>query len=182
MANIQSIISMMIIATVGSFMMCGIVRGQGPEAAAGPELAPAPAVEDCITPLLNLSDCLTYVESGSNVTKPSKGCCPGLEGLIGSSPKCLCQLLADPNITSSFGVQVDPSKALKLPTICKIDTPVSLCALLGVPVGAPTTGGGSTAASSPTAPPPEKSRGGSRFSISALAIVFSLSGVAAAIF
>lgn len=81
---------------------------------------------DCMTVLLNMSSCLTYVEQSSNLTKPDKECCPALAGLLDSNPICLCQLLGDPD---KIGVQIDVNRALKLPNICKLDAPpVSTCA------------------------------------------------------
>ncbi|KAF5751660.1 putative lipid binding protein [Tripterygium wilfordii] len=102
--------------------------------AMGPSaVAPSP---DCTSALFNLSDCLTYVESGSNLTAPDKPCCPELAGLVDSNPICLCTLLGKNEI---YGVKIDLNKALKLPSICKVETPPpSLCSLVGVPVGGPT--------------------------------------------
>jgi len=110
------------------------VQAQGPVTAPSPfsdmpmtpgsAEAPAPGL-DCTNSLLNMSACLTYVEEGSNVTVPEKGCCPSLAGLVDSQPVCLCQLLAS---GESFGIKVDTTKALMLPTACKVQTPpVSLC-------------------------------------------------------
>ncbi|KAL3518769.1 hypothetical protein ACH5RR_021358 [Cinchona calisaya] len=110
--------------------------------------APAPAL-DCFPYLLNLSDCLTYVEVGSNLTKPDKGCCPELATLVTVKPICLCELLGNPNQSP---VPIDITKALGLPALCKVHTPpVSLCSALGVPVGAPVpaSAGGPTGALSP---------------------------------
>lgn len=99
-----------------------------PPAAPGPFYdggAPAPAL-DCFTYLLNLSDCLTFVEGGSNLTKPDPGCCPELANLVDTQPICLCQLLGDPG---QVGISVDVNRALKLPSLCSVSTPpVSLCA------------------------------------------------------
>ncbi|XWS71345.1 hypothetical protein CRYUN_Cryun03dG0130300 [Craigia yunnanensis] len=99
--------------------------------------APTP---DCATNLFNLSDCLTYVQAGSNLTKPDKLCCPELAGLVESSPQCLCYLL-DKNATASYGLDIDINRALNLPTVCHVSTPPpSLCsAINGAPVEAPTT-------------------------------------------
>ncbi|XP_057802382.1 non-specific lipid transfer protein GPI-anchored 12-like [Salvia miltiorrhiza] len=116
-------------------------------------VAPAPAL-DCFTYLLNLSDCLTFVQEGSNLTEPDKGCCPELGNLVDTQPICLCQLLGDP---SQVGISVDVDRALKLPSLCNVTTPpVSLCAAIGIPVSAlapseaPSPGGGETA--SPPSP------------------------------
>ncbi|XP_016433305.1 non-specific lipid transfer protein GPI-anchored 2 [Nicotiana tabacum] len=109
-------------------------------AASGPSMAMAPAAPspglDCLSVLVNMSSCLTFVEQGSNLTKPDKECCPELAGLVDSNPICLCQLLGDPD---KLGVQIDINRALKLPNICTVETPpVSTCAALGIPVAAPT--------------------------------------------
>lgn len=87
--------------------------------------APSPAL-DCFPYLLNLSDCLTFVEGGSNLTKPDPGCCPELSNLVDTQPVCLCQLLGN---SGQMGISVDVNKALKLPNVCNVTTPpVSLCA------------------------------------------------------
>lgn len=93
----------------------------------GPSAFPmAPSSDDCLNNLLNMSDCLDYVQAGSNLTKPDKGCCPELAGLVESHPICLCQLLSNPE--KIIGVSIELNKALKLPSVCKIDTPpASLC-------------------------------------------------------
>ncbi|CAA2985973.1 Hypothetical predicted protein [Olea europaea subsp. europaea] len=97
--------------------------------------APSPGSDDCFSSLINLSDCLTFVEEGSNLTKPDKGCCPEFSKLSNTQPVCLCQLLGDPN---KIGIPIDTKKALKLPSACGVNTPpVSLCSVIGVHVGAP---------------------------------------------
>ncbi|KAJ0020741.1 hypothetical protein Pint_31544 [Pistacia integerrima] len=100
----------------------------------GPSMGPS-ASNDCINQLLNMSDCLSYVTAGSNVTVPDKPCCPELAGLVESNPICLCDLLGQ---SSSFGLNIDLNRALKLPSVCKVTTPpVSLCSAVGVPVPSP---------------------------------------------
>lgn len=135
----------------------GIAAAPGPFSA-----APGPSL-DCFSYLLNLSDCLNYVEAGSNQTKPDKGCCPELANLVGTQPVCLCELLAHPD---KAPIAIDLPKAMGLPAVCKVDASPSLCSVLGVPVGAPapaptaSAGGPSThetsspegSASSPTPP------------------------------
>ncbi|XP_030522693.1 non-specific lipid transfer protein GPI-anchored 2 isoform X4 [Rhodamnia argentea] len=103
--------------------------------------APAPGPSaDCSNSLLNMSDCLTYVEAGSNVTAPDEKCCPELAGMVENSPACLCQLIGKNN---SFGIDIDVNRALRLPSACDVVTPpASLCA--GTPSsnkdsGAPTS-------------------------------------------
>lgn len=92
-----------------------------PETAA----APGPESNGCFMALANMSDCLTYVEDGSKLSKPDKGCCPALAGLVDSNPICLCELLGKPD---SIGIKIDLKKALKLPSVCGVTTPpVSTC-------------------------------------------------------
>lgn len=93
---------------------------------AAQSMAPAPvSSDDCSSHLTNVSDCLTYVEAQSNLTKPDKGCCPEFAGLVDSHPICLCELLKNAN---SFGIQINVSKALMLPSVCGVTTPpLSAC-------------------------------------------------------
>lgn len=105
-------------------------KGQSPT----PALAPAPMMmggsptgsapgDDCMNLLLNMSDCLSYGQKGSNLTKPDKNCCPELASLLDTNPICLCELLGK---TKDF--DLDLNRALKLPSLCKLDTPdISLC-------------------------------------------------------
>ncbi|XP_059429615.1 non-specific lipid transfer protein GPI-anchored 4-like [Corylus avellana] len=126
--------------------------------------APAPsALAGCSDILLNLTGCLTYVEAGSNLTKPEKDCCPALAGLVESNPVCLC-LLLEPNATQGYGISIDSKKALKLPSVCGVQTPpATACSPFGVPVpgpiGAPTGSEGSSGAQAPegVAPTPGNS-------------------------
>ncbi|GKV28758.1 hypothetical protein SLEP1_g37770 [Rubroshorea leprosula] len=98
-----------------------------PAASASEPSAYAPPGSDCHSNLLNGSYCLSYVKTGSDATKPDKACCPELAGLLESSPACLC-LLFDKNKTESYGISIDKSRALELPSICGLKTPpVSLC-------------------------------------------------------
>jgi hypothetical protein len=92
--------------------------------------APAPAATispECMDAVLNMSDCLPYVESGSTTKSPDKACCPELDGLLQSHPVCLCQLLAGGG--ESYGVSVDYKRAMALPGVCKLNAPpLSACA------------------------------------------------------
>ncbi|XP_065868534.1 non-specific lipid transfer protein GPI-anchored 4 [Euphorbia lathyris] len=114
----------------------GPMSDTSPSPSAGPSAGgPAAATIDCLTPLANMSDCLGYVTEGSNTTVPDPNCCPEVAGLVDSNPICLCQLLSNSSLTESFGIKIDLSKALKLPTICRLSTPpISTCADLGYPV------------------------------------------------
>lgn len=94
-------------------------------ASAQPAAAPGPATDPCFTAVLGMSDCLSYVQEDSNTTVPDKPCCPELKTLVDKNPVCLCKLLANGD---SFGFKIDMKKALKLPSVCKVDAPpVSTC-------------------------------------------------------
>ncbi|KAK9999159.1 hypothetical protein SO802_018762 [Lithocarpus litseifolius] len=127
------------------------VSAQAEAPGSSPASASAPAVDPCLNNLLNLTDCLTFVEAGSNATKPDKGCCPELAGLIESNPICLCELLGG-NLTESYGFNIDVKRALKLPSLCGLKTPpVSTCSALGYAVPGPV--GGPSPSESPGAEP-----------------------------
>ncbi|KAJ6798835.1 putative xylogen-like protein 11 [Iris pallida] len=140
----------------------------------GPAPAPSPALPGnmgCDDALLNVSACLTYVESGSNLTAPDTGCCPALASLVDNQPICLCQLLSS---SDAFGIPINTTKALKLPASCRIQTPpLSLCAVAGIPVaspagsvspapasGGPMEPGTASATPTPVAAPPSHSAAG----------------------
>ncbi|XP_024982059.1 non-specific lipid-transfer protein-like protein At5g64080 [Cynara cardunculus var. scolymus] len=91
-------------------------------------MGPAP---DCMTALYNVSDCLSFVQVGSNMTAPDKACCPEFAGLLESNPICLCDLIGS---SESFGV--DLSRALMLPDACKLETP-SISSCPATPTSAP---------------------------------------------
>lgn len=102
--------------------------------------APGPSgAVDCTIYLVNLADCLTYVEPGSNLTVPEKPCCGELSDLVNRQPVCLCEFLN--NSTKAVGIEIDVHRALGLQKVCKIDGPsVSLCSVAGYPVaGVPTS-------------------------------------------
>ncbi|XP_060172625.1 non-specific lipid transfer protein GPI-anchored 12-like [Lycium barbarum] len=108
---------------------------ESPPAPSAP--APSPGV-DCLGVLVNMSDCLTFVERGSNLSKPDRGCCPEIAGLLDSNPICLCHMLGRAQSGAKIGFNIDVDKALKLPSACKLQfPPASTCSDLGVPVGAP---------------------------------------------
>ncbi|XP_009609282.1 non-specific lipid transfer protein GPI-anchored 12-like [Nicotiana tomentosiformis] len=108
---------------------------KSPPAPAAP--APSPGV-NCFSVLVNMSDCLTFVEKDSNLTKPDKGCCPEIAGLLDSNPICFCQMLGRASSGAKIGLNIDIDKALKLPSVCGLEIPpATTCSDLGVPIGAP---------------------------------------------
>ncbi|XP_052156117.1 non-specific lipid transfer protein GPI-anchored 12-like [Oryza glaberrima] len=128
------------------------------EAQSAPAAAPGPAGpvldQACLTALLNMSDCLTYVQNGSRARRPDKPCCPELAGLVESNPVCLCKLLSGAG--DSYGIAVDYSRALALPAICRVSTPpVSTCAAFGFNVPMGPTPSPSPAAVSPSGEGPQ---------------------------
>ncbi|POO01430.1 Bifunctional inhibitor/plant lipid transfer protein/seed storage helical domain containing protein [Trema orientale] len=156
----------------------GPSAGLAPGPSAG--LAPGPSGPDCMTLLLGMADCLSYVQIGSNLTKPDKPCCPELKSLVDTNPICLCELLAN---SDSSGFQIDINRATKLPSVCKVDTPPpSTCALLGIPVGVPTSSEGPSPSSglspagSSTALSPGKNSGNRASSATTASIVAVLVG------
>ncbi|CAL4908798.1 unnamed protein product [Urochloa decumbens] len=130
-----------------------------------PAAAPGPASgggidSACMTSLLNMSDCLTYVTKGSTAARPDAPCCPELAGMVGSNPVCLCELLS--GAADSYGIAVDYARALALPGICRVATPpVSTCTAMGYhvrvgPAAAPVPGAPSpTAGMAPSAEGPQ---------------------------
>ncbi|CAL5095523.1 unnamed protein product [Urochloa decumbens] len=136
-----------------------------PSSAAQPmPAAPGPSGggidSSCMTSLLNMSDCLTYVTKGSTAARPDAPCCPELAGMVGSNPVCLCELLS--GAADSYGIAVDYARALALPGICRVATPpVSTCTAMGYhvrvgPAAAPVPGSPSpTAGMAPSAEGPQ---------------------------
>lgn len=113
----RSLITPAIFAAVIS---CTILGGEAQAPAA------APSVANCTDAFLNLTGCLSYAAVGSNDTAPGGDCCPELAGLIDSDPICVCELLAGG--AESLGIAIDNARALRLPSLCRLDAPpVSLC-------------------------------------------------------
>ncbi|EEF32118.1 non-specific lipid transfer protein GPI-anchored 31 [Ricinus communis] len=144
------------------------VNGATPHhAATAPAPAQAPASSsgvDCSTLVLNMADCLSYVSNDSTTTKPEKTCCSGLKTVLKTDAQCLCEAFKS---SAQLGVVLNVTKALSLPSACKIHAPsVSNCGLALTPAGAP--GASPSTASAPTvfpganqqAPAPSPAEGG----------------------
>ncbi|KAJ3676982.1 hypothetical protein LUZ60_002706 [Juncus effusus] len=116
----------------------------------GAEVASPPA--DCMSTLMNMADCLTFAENGSTITKPEKGCCPGLKMVVDQNVVCLCQLFTN---SADLGITLDFKKALTLPSVCHVKTPpFSECNITLPGVSSPTTPPVSLpGVSSPATPP-----------------------------
>lgn len=93
-------------------------------AGAANHAAPPPA-PDCSTVILNLVDCLSYVTSGSTVSKPEGTCCSGLKTVLKTNPDCLCEAFKN---SAQLGVTLNVTKALDLPSACRVSGPsISNC-------------------------------------------------------
>ncbi|XP_022895556.1 non-specific lipid-transfer protein-like protein At2g13820 [Olea europaea var. sylvestris] len=96
--------------------------------------APAPAV-DCSSLVLNMADCLSFVTAGSTTKKPEGTCCSGLKTVLKTDPQCLCEGFKN---SAQFGVTLNVTKALALPSECHVSAPsVSNC---GLSIGSVTGG------------------------------------------
>ncbi|CAA0828090.1 Bifunctional inhibitor/lipid-transfer protein/seed storage 2S albumin superfamily protein [Striga hermonthica] len=102
---------------------------------------------DCTMALVSLSPCVAYISGNSSA--PSAPCCSRLSGVVRSQPQCLCGLLKGG--TSNFGILVNRTTALALPSACRVETPpVCQCdAVNGPAMSAPVPSG------SPVDGPPE---------------------------
>ncbi|KAM0952906.1 putative plant non-specific lipid-transfer protein/Par allergen [Dioscorea sansibarensis] len=95
----------------------------------------APVAMDCSNALMNLADCLTFVEAGSSVRKPEGKCCGGLKKVVKGQVSCLCEAFKS---GADFGVKINMTKALSLPHVCGVNTPsISICKIAGGPAFAP---------------------------------------------
>ncbi|XP_038985953.1 non-specific lipid transfer protein GPI-anchored 11-like [Phoenix dactylifera] len=142
------------------WLSLAMVHGDGAQVG-----APSPSM-DCTSALLNLADCLSFVEEGSKVTKPQGQCCSGLKKVVKEDAACLCEAFKG---SSDFGVSLNMTKALTLPSACGVSTPpFSKCkiAVAGVPGAAPapspTPGGLSVSGSVSTVPAPSPALSGAR--------------------
>ncbi|KAL4304147.1 hypothetical protein GQ457_10G019510 [Hibiscus cannabinus] len=151
-------------------------------AAPSPSSSSTPTV-DCSSLILNMADCLPYVSSGSQVSKPEGTCCSGLKTVIKTNGECLCEAFKS---SASLGLTLNLTRASTLPDACKI--PVSSfpkCARESrfpfpfpsprvqpsPTAGAPTTGSGG--ASETQAPAPNKA-GSTMLSVSVGCVVVGL--------
>ncbi|KAG4152967.1 hypothetical protein ERO13_D04G153900v2 [Gossypium hirsutum] len=126
---------------------------------------------DCSTLILNMADCLSFVSSGSEVSKPEGSCCSGLKTVLKTGPECLCEAFKS---SASMGVSLNVTKASTLPAACKVSAPSSTnCADVepSATAGAPTT----FSAANEVAPTPAPGISGSAvLSVSAGSIVVGI--------
>ncbi|MBA0562068.1 hypothetical protein Golob_007146, partial [Gossypium lobatum] len=82
--------------------------------------APSPSSVDCSSLILNMADCLSFVSSGSEVSKPEGTCCSGLKTVLKTDAECLCEAYKS---SASLGVTLNVTKAMTLPALCKVSAP-----------------------------------------------------------
>ncbi|KAG8473427.1 hypothetical protein CXB51_035610 [Gossypium anomalum] len=104
--------------------------------------APSPSfssIGDCTFLFINMADCLSFVASGSQVSKPEGNCCSGLKTVLDTNGECLCEAF---KTSASLGVPLNLTKAFTLPALCKISaSSVPKCAWVqpSTSAGAPKT-------------------------------------------
>ncbi|CAN6846591.1 unnamed protein product [Brassica oleracea] len=91
--------------------------------------APGPSNSDCSSVIYDMMDCLSYLTPGSNDTKPTKVCCGGILSVLQYNPKCVCIGLAS---SKDMGIALNNTRALAMPTICKLPIAAPHCAILDV--------------------------------------------------
>ncbi|KAL8138967.1 hypothetical protein V2J09_004968 [Rumex salicifolius] len=101
----------------------------------------------CPSTIMGLAPCLGYIQGSSS--SPSSSCCTQLASVVQSQPRCLCSLLNGGG--SQFGISINQTLALSLPTACNVQTPpISRCnggykpagptaAPVGSPISSPNT-------------------------------------------
>ncbi|KAI0498596.1 hypothetical protein KFK09_019486 [Dendrobium nobile] len=150
--------TLIIFSHVLFILLLGVAWAETERSVAAPSPSSSLPPADCMSELLSLSGCLPYVQAGSTVAKPDASCCSPLKKVVKEKPACLCQAFGS---SSTFGISLNITKALSLPSACSLKTPsVSKCKLpvagapLGAPVHAPTTSPEITPAGLSQAPSP----------------------------
>ncbi|XVF44733.1 hypothetical protein PTKIN_Ptkin02bG0147700 [Pterospermum kingtungense] len=95
--------------------------------------APSPSSSssvDCSSLILNMADCLSFVSSGSEVSKPEGSCCSGLKTVLKADADCLCEAFKS---SASLGVTLNVTKALTLPSVCKVSAPSATNCAISIP-------------------------------------------------
>ncbi|KAI9402026.1 hypothetical protein POPTR_001G210100v4 [Populus trichocarpa] len=99
-----------------------------------PASAPAPSSVDCTNLILSMADCLSFVSNDSTAAKPEGKCCAGLKTVLSTKAECLCEAFKS---SARFDIVLNVTKALSLPSVCKIHAPpASNCGLAISPSGA----------------------------------------------
>ena len=107
-------------------------------ASSSPVATPAPAQSvDCSNEYELLQYCFAYVMA-NDTAPPSAECCTSFGSVVAKKPVCLCQLLQTVGSGDPATAGINATRALELPTVCKVAIDVAVCpALLGQPVSSP---------------------------------------------
>ncbi|GFP99369.1 protein yls3 [Phtheirospermum japonicum] len=92
-------------------------------------------IAECGPSLLPLAPCAPFVQGMA--ASPAQSCCHSLDQLYSQKHTCLCLLLHDSTLSSSF--PVNRTLALQLPLLCNLQIDISTCAgmLLPIPLDGP---------------------------------------------
>ncbi|EPS60733.1 hypothetical protein M569_14069, partial [Genlisea aurea] len=77
----------------------------------------------CGDQLMAVATCLPYVSD--EAPKPTPDCCVGFKQVLDTSPACFCLLIKDRN-DPSLGLQINVTRSLTLPQVCKVTTKASI--------------------------------------------------------
>ncbi|CAH9125639.1 unnamed protein product [Cuscuta epithymum] len=75
------------------------------------------AAQDCGPVINNLAGCLSFVSDVSTRTEPEGTCCSGLKLVLATNASCLCEGLKG---SAGFGVSLNVTKAMTLPSACHV--------------------------------------------------------------
>ncbi|KAK4436942.1 hypothetical protein Salat_0028100 [Sesamum alatum] len=93
------------------------------------------SVAECGPSLLPLAPCAPFVQ-GTAAT-PVQSCCDSLNQLYNQNPTCICLLLHDTSLASSF--PINATLAHQLPLLCNLNIDTSTCAGISLPSLSPPT-------------------------------------------
>ncbi|KAJ3669914.1 hypothetical protein LUZ60_010238 [Juncus effusus] len=79
----------------------------------------ASASFNCMSSMLSMMPCVSF--SAGDALSPSSSCCSAFAKVLKDQPICLCEVLSGG--ASSLGINVNITKALEVPGLCKIDAP-----------------------------------------------------------
>lgn len=75
---------------------------------------------ECSSIILDMADCLSYVNGDATVKKPEGNCCSGLKKVLKTHAECLCEGFRN---AAQFGVTLNMTRALDLPSACRVSAP-----------------------------------------------------------
>ncbi|GKD45025.1 protein YLS3 [Tanacetum coccineum] len=90
---------------------------------AQPNLPITPTITECGPRILPLAACAPFVQGLS--TEPSQMCCDNLKRVNDQQPLCLCILLNNSALSSTF--PINTTLAMQLPLICSVNFDIASC-------------------------------------------------------